>query len=181
MDEYPISGPAAILPNRLSGMAAWPRNRETLWRLGALAERLKPTELSELTGCVRRHANGFVVAAPDQVPGVHDALALDVDVAALLEQERVIEALIDVLRHLNSTLDVRGLHPRRDVDRVAPHVVEELARPDHPGDHGSGRQADPQRHLPALRILQIGDGVGHVQGEAGQRLDVIGRGAAARR
>ena len=35
MEEYPVSGPAAILPNRLSDMAAWPRNRETLWRLGA--------------------------------------------------------------------------------------------------------------------------------------------------
>jgi Polyketide cyclase / dehydrase and lipid transport len=45
MEEYPISGPAAILPNRLSDLAAWPRNHETLWRLGALAERLKPSEL----------------------------------------------------------------------------------------------------------------------------------------
>ena len=47
MEEYPVSGPGAMLPNRLSDLAAWPRNRETLWRLGALAERLKPTELSD--------------------------------------------------------------------------------------------------------------------------------------
>jgi hypothetical protein len=47
MEEYPVSGPAAILPNRLSDIAAWPRNRETLWRLGAIAQRLKPTELSD--------------------------------------------------------------------------------------------------------------------------------------
>ena len=35
MEEFPVSGPAAILPDRLSDLAAWPRNRETLWRLGA--------------------------------------------------------------------------------------------------------------------------------------------------
>jgi hypothetical protein len=44
MEEYPISGPAALLPNRLSDIAAWPRNRETLWRLAALAEARKPSE-----------------------------------------------------------------------------------------------------------------------------------------
>ncbi|MFY9920606.1 MAG: SRPBCC family protein [Mycobacterium sp.] len=47
MEEYPVSGPGAVLPSRLSDLAAWPRNRETLWRLGALAQRLKPTELSD--------------------------------------------------------------------------------------------------------------------------------------
>ena len=35
MEEYPVSGPGAILPSRLSDLAAWPRNRETLWRLGS--------------------------------------------------------------------------------------------------------------------------------------------------
>jgi hypothetical protein len=47
MEEFPVSGPAALLPSRLSDIAAWPRNRETLWRLGALAQRLKPAELSD--------------------------------------------------------------------------------------------------------------------------------------
>ncbi len=46
MEEYPISGLGALLPGRLSDIAAWPRNRESLWRLGAHAERLKPNELS---------------------------------------------------------------------------------------------------------------------------------------
>jgi hypothetical protein len=45
MQEFPVSGPAAAVPNRLSDMAAWPRNRETLRRLAAIAERLKPTDL----------------------------------------------------------------------------------------------------------------------------------------
>ena len=44
MEEYPVSGPGAILPSQLSDLAAWPRNRETLWRLGAIAERRKPSE-----------------------------------------------------------------------------------------------------------------------------------------
>jgi hypothetical protein len=44
MQEFPVSGPGSILPDRLSDLAAWPRNRETLWRLGAAAERMKPSE-----------------------------------------------------------------------------------------------------------------------------------------
>jgi hypothetical protein len=47
MEELPASGPASLLPSRLADIAAWPRNRETLWRLGALAQRLKPAELSD--------------------------------------------------------------------------------------------------------------------------------------
>ena len=46
MEEYPVSGAGALMPSRLWDLAAWPRNRETLWRLGAIAQRLKPTELS---------------------------------------------------------------------------------------------------------------------------------------
>lgn len=45
MEEYPVSGVGALLPSRLADIAAWPRNRESLWRLAALAQRLKPTEL----------------------------------------------------------------------------------------------------------------------------------------
>jgi hypothetical protein len=41
-------------------------------------------------------AHGLVVAAPDQIPSVHNALALDVDLAALLQQERAVEPLVDV-------------------------------------------------------------------------------------
>jgi hypothetical protein len=47
MEEYPVSGIGRALPSRLADLAAWPRNRETLWRLGALAQRLKPTELTD--------------------------------------------------------------------------------------------------------------------------------------
>jgi hypothetical protein len=47
MEEYPVSGLGALVPAKLGDIAAWPRNRETLWRLGALAERLKPSDLSD--------------------------------------------------------------------------------------------------------------------------------------
>ena len=46
MEEYPITGVGALMPSKLGDLAAWPRNRETLWRLGAIAQRLKPNELS---------------------------------------------------------------------------------------------------------------------------------------
>lgn len=47
MGEYPVSGIGALLPSQVGDLAAWPRNRETLWRLGAIAQRLKPTELTD--------------------------------------------------------------------------------------------------------------------------------------
>jgi hypothetical protein len=47
MEEYPVSGIGAVVPAKLGDLAAWPRNRETLWRLSAIAQRLKPAELSD--------------------------------------------------------------------------------------------------------------------------------------
>ncbi len=117
-------------------------------------------------GFSSRAACRLVVAAPDQVPGVHEALALDLHIAAFLEHERVADPVIDVLRHLNSAGDVGGLHTRGDVDGVAPDVVEEFAGSDHPGHHRPGGQADPQRHGPPTRIFQVGDGLGEVEGQA---------------
>src|SRR5262249_29140928 len=118
-------------------------------------------------------SNCLDVAAPDQIPGVHDALALDVDLAALLEHEIVVEAFVDVVGHLNSTLDIRGFHPCGDVDGIAPDVVEELARTDDSGYHRPCGKADSYRNLAPLRIFEARDGVGHVQRETGQCLHMI--------
>ena len=46
MEEYPVSGIGAVMPSKVGDIAAWPRNRETLWRLGAIAQRLNPDNLS---------------------------------------------------------------------------------------------------------------------------------------
>ena len=105
---------------------------------------------------------------------MHGALALDVDHAALLEQEPVPQAVIDVVGHLNSAFDVGGLHAGRDVHGVAPDVVEELAGTDHSGHHGACGHSDAQRHLPAPRIFEIGHGVGHVERQRRQRLEMVG-------
>ena len=45
-DEIAVRPPMSWVPHAVQAVAFWPRNRETLWRLGALAERLKPSELS---------------------------------------------------------------------------------------------------------------------------------------
>jgi hypothetical protein len=45
MIEVPVSGPARLMPDRIALTAVYPRNRECLWRLGALAERLKPSQV----------------------------------------------------------------------------------------------------------------------------------------
>ena len=45
MDEVPVAGPMALVPDRLALAAVAPRNRECLRRLAALAERREPDEL----------------------------------------------------------------------------------------------------------------------------------------
>lgn len=47
MSEFPVSGPMKLMPNRLALAAVWPRNRESTWRLAALAERFTPSEIDE--------------------------------------------------------------------------------------------------------------------------------------
>jgi Polyketide cyclase / dehydrase and lipid transport len=46
MIEVPIKGPIGVIPDRLALAAVHPRNRECLWRLAALAERLEPSQVS---------------------------------------------------------------------------------------------------------------------------------------
>jgi hypothetical protein len=45
MIETPASGPVRMLPDRLVLAAVYPRNRECLLRLTALAERLEPSQV----------------------------------------------------------------------------------------------------------------------------------------
>jgi hypothetical protein len=47
MSEVPISAPLKWLPARVALAAAWPRNRECIRRLAALAERLTPQEVDD--------------------------------------------------------------------------------------------------------------------------------------
>lgn len=45
MTEVPVDGPMSLVPNRLALAAVQPRNRECLWRLAALAERLQSDDV----------------------------------------------------------------------------------------------------------------------------------------
>jgi uncharacterized protein YndB with AHSA1/START domain len=45
MHEVPVAGPINFLPDRLVLAAVFPRNRECLLRLAAIAERLEPSEV----------------------------------------------------------------------------------------------------------------------------------------
>jgi len=45
MIEVPVTGPASLMPDRLALIAVYPRNRECLWRLAALAEGLRPSQV----------------------------------------------------------------------------------------------------------------------------------------
>jgi hypothetical protein len=45
MAEVPVGAPMGWLPDRLSLLGAFPRNRECTWRLAALAERKTPDEV----------------------------------------------------------------------------------------------------------------------------------------
>jgi uncharacterized protein YndB with AHSA1/START domain len=46
MIEVPVEGLVGLVPDRLALIAIHPRNRECLWRLAALAERLEPSQVS---------------------------------------------------------------------------------------------------------------------------------------
>jgi len=46
MIEVPVKGPMSLIPNSIALAAAYPRNRECLWRLGALAEHRKPSQVT---------------------------------------------------------------------------------------------------------------------------------------
>jgi uncharacterized protein YndB with AHSA1/START domain len=45
MIEVPVEGPIGLIPDRLTLAAIYPRNRECLLRLAALAERLSPSQV----------------------------------------------------------------------------------------------------------------------------------------
>jgi polyketide cyclase/dehydrase/lipid transport protein len=45
MIEVPVEGPAGVIPDRLALAAVYPRNRECLLRLAALAEQLEPSQV----------------------------------------------------------------------------------------------------------------------------------------
>ena len=50
MIELPASGLLRLVPDRLVLLGVAPRNRECLWRLAAMAERLEPHEVSKKNG-----------------------------------------------------------------------------------------------------------------------------------
>jgi hypothetical protein len=45
MIEVPVEGPMRLVPNSVALAAAYPRNRECLWRLAALAEQTEPSQV----------------------------------------------------------------------------------------------------------------------------------------
>lgn len=46
MIELPVEGAMGLVPNRIALAAAYPRNRECLWRLAALAEHREPSQVA---------------------------------------------------------------------------------------------------------------------------------------
>ena len=46
MIEVPAKGPMGLIPDSIALATAYPRNRECLWRLGALAEHRKPSQVT---------------------------------------------------------------------------------------------------------------------------------------
>jgi uncharacterized protein YndB with AHSA1/START domain len=45
MVEVPLEGLVNLIPDRLALLAIWPRNRECIWRLAAMAEHLEPSQV----------------------------------------------------------------------------------------------------------------------------------------
>ena len=94
----------------------------------------------------------------------HDAFALDVDLAAFFQHERILEARMDVSQYLNLAIGARRFHSRRYFHRIAPNRGRILAcrrrRPPR------GRcPAHPDRHDASMRILEVSRGLLHVEGK----------------
>src|SRR6266699_386129 len=66
------------------------------------------------------------------------------------------------------------LHARSDVDGIAPDVVGELARADHPCHHGAGMQAHPDRKRDRQPRPQSPSGSNRVESEFRRHPGVIG-------
>ena len=71
---------------------------------------------------------------PDEVPGLHRALPLDLDRPTLRADELVLQQIVRRTGDLDLPRRPVRLHPARRVHRVAPQVVQEPLRADHPGD-----------------------------------------------
>ena len=84
----------------------------------------------------------------EQQVGHHRPLPADVDHAARLELQGILQALVRRLGDLHPARDAVRFHPARGVHGVAPDVVDELPEPDHAGD-GRAR-LDPDSNLEVL-------------------------------
>ena len=110
---------------------------------------------------------GGAFAPPGTSP--HDAFALDVDLAAFFQHERILEARVDVLRHLNLAIGARRFHSRRCVHRIAPNRRRLFAcRRRRPQRGRCPAHAD--RHVASMRILGVSRSLLHAEGELASAL-----------
>src|SRR5919109_4950151 len=103
----------------------------------------------------------------DEPPGLHLALAFDVDEPHRLGDEVVAQQLPGRPRDLDLVRTPGRLHATRHVHRVAPEVVEKSAAPDHACHDGAGADPDPESEV-APGTARAG-AVLHLESEAGKR------------
>src|SRR5262245_6418919 len=107
----------------------------------------------------------------DKRPGLDLALSLHVDEAAWLGLEVVREQLPGRAGALDRVRRPVRLHSARDVDGVAPEVVEEASPPDHSGDDRAGADPDAKPEVVRARLRQARSrAFAHLEREARERL-----------
>src|SRR5205807_5482326 len=100
-------------------------------------------------------------------------LALDVEGAARLEGEEVLQPLVDRPRHLDRIGQAVRFHAAGKVHRVAPQVVDVLALADHAGHHRAAVDADAQAHRHAMLHRVLAGDVDHADRHAHHTLGMI--------
>src|ERR1700722_8664976 len=100
----------------------------------------------------------------DDVPHLRGARSLDVHQSKRLAVERVLDQVVGAARDLNTAAAAMRLHAARQVDRLAPQIIDEFLATNDTGDHGTRIDSDAERELTATEPALCNGGL-HIKRE----------------
>src|SRR4051794_37972714 len=104
-----------------------------------------------------------------QEPRLHRTLPLYLNRRSRFQEELILQPLICRLGYLNFTGLPGCLHPRRHIHSIAPHIIEELASPNHASYDRTAGDADTDRDVASKWIAQVRGRVTHFERKLCQR------------
>src|ERR1700722_9941892 len=129
--------------------------RTSKWPIASLRDRSKRA-FDRLVGKRRPSA--------DDVPHLRGTRSLDVHQSQRLAVERVLDQVVGAARDLNTAAAAMRLHAARQVDRLAPQIIDEFLATNDTGDHGTRIDSDAERELTATEPALCNGGL-HIKRE----------------